>query len=266
MQTSVQNTTVILIISTSVILLIVGFVLIYAVIFQRRMLGNQQKIQQLETEKQEALLKAVLETQEFERGRLAQDLHDSVGQVLSAIKLNVRQLDKLSNVEPVNLPRQQELLKTTHELTEDCISEIRNIIRNILPPVLRDFGLASAIKDLAEKVQNSTDISVIYHQEGEDFRFRKENEMLIYRVVQELFNNAIKHSQGSQFKLDYLRNPDALSIIFEDNGIGFDPDQTGAGLGLKGMQSRVQLLKGDLKVYSKQNQGSRTEVIFRNLE
>lgn len=238
------------------VVMLLVFLFLFVIIYQRRMIKNQVELQQLEAEKQTGLLKAVFETQESERKRLSEDLHDSVGQVLSAIKLNLHRLDKVCGNETNALP----LLTDTRKLTDECIQEIRNIINNVLPPVLTDFGLTDALQQLALKVEKTTAIQVIFSKDDEMDRYRPETEVTLYRIVQELFGNAIKHSGASVIRLSLVRESEWLIISFGDNGTGFNKDAVKQGFGLKNLQSRVQLINGNIEMKSRPQEGTQTIV------
>lgn len=189
-------------------------------------------------------MKAVFDTQEGERSRLAEDLHDSVGQVLSAIKMNLHRLDKLQNQDTEETSNQQIILDNTKKLLDECLIEIRNIIKNILPPVLTDFGLSEALENLSNKVAQDTGIEVKFYSQKSNERYKKEIEIMIYRIVQELFNNAIKHAGASKIELALTNASNAIMLTFKDDGIGFNRDQVTHGLGLKNIESRIQLMEG----------------------
>jgi signal transduction histidine kinase len=256
--TDLSNQWVILV-GTLVVTILVVFIFLFLLLYQRRVLRYQADLQRLESEKQQALTRAVLETQEGERRRLAEDLHDSVGQVLSAVKMNMSRLEKQQSRLP-SPPDEayQEMFGATQAMVNDSIGEIRNIIRNILPPVLRDFGLVEAVRDLCGKIQHSTGIGVQFSYDGEPFRAKPESEVMLYRVVQELFNNALKHAKATELTVSLVRRGDQLTLTFADNGVGFDPARATNGLGLRGMESRIQLLKGELVVDSQPGHGTRT--------
>ena len=212
------------------------------------MIKFQLQLRKLQDEKQLQLLKAIFETQEGERGRLAEDLHDSVGQVLSAIKLNLHRLEKNQGKENEDFESRNAILEKTRQLLDDCLVEIRNIIRNILPPVLTDFGLPEALENLAVKVQQNTGIEVKFYPVKNLYRYEKETEVMMYRIVQELFNNAIKHSHASKIELNLARQNGNLVLTYVDNGLGFDRSKVKEGLGLKNIESRIQLMKGSFEM------------------
>jgi signal transduction histidine kinase len=219
------------------------------------MIKNQVVLRQLQDEKQIDLLNAVFETQESERKRLAEDLHDSVGQVLSAIKLNLHRLEKVNeNDSP------KTLLSDTRKLTDECIQEIRNIIHNVLPPVLTDFGLIDALQALCDKLDQSTDIKITFTKNLADERFPSEIELTLYRMAQELFGNAVKHSKATNIQLLISKDAGWLVMSFSDNGVGFDMDNIKHGFGIKNLQSRAQLINGKIHTYSKPQNGTLTTI------
>lgn len=237
-----------------VVVLITGL-FFFVIIYQRKMIKNQVQLRRLEDVQQQELLKAVIETQETERKRLAEDLHDSVGQVLSAIKLKLHRLDKLNEVEGVN-----ELLVDTRKLTDECIQEIRNIIHNVLPPVLTDFGLIDALKALCTKMDENTSIQVTFSKKLDDMRFPSQIELTLYRIAQELFGNAVKHSEATSIHVDLSKQGNTVVMSFRDNGKGFDIDSVKHGFGLKNLRSRASLINGKIDIYSKPSSGTVTTI------
>lgn len=243
----------VLIIGTLVVVVLIIFLFFFVIIYQRRMLKNQAELRSLHDARQTDLMNAVFETQESERKRLAEDLHDSVGQVLSAIKLNLHRLDKNCMNEVI-----QPLLMDTRRLADECIQEIRNIIQNVLPPILTDYGLLAAIEALCIKVEQNTCIKVKFTKNIVDKRFPHEIELALYRIAQELFGNAIKHSEASTINLAIGIDAGYLVMEFKDNGKGFDMGAVKHGFGLKNLQSRVQFINGEINTYSKAQSGAIT--------
>ena len=237
-----------------VVVLITGL-FFFVIIYQRKMIKNQVQLRRLEDVQQQELLKAVIETQETERKRLAEDLHDSVGQVLSAIKLKLHRLDKLNEVEGVNT-----LLMDTRKLTDECIQEIRNIIHNVLPPVLTDFGLIDALKALCTKMDENTAIQITFSKKLDDQRFSSEIELTLYRIAQELFGNAVKHSEATSIHVELSKQANTLVMSFRDNGKGFDIENVKHGFGLKNLRSRASLINGKIDIYSKHSSGTVTTI------
>lgn len=256
MQTTESDITEVLIIGTLVIVLLLVFLFLFVILYQRKKLKYQEEKRKTQAEMQSSFLQAVFEAQESERKRLSVDLHDSVGQVLSAIKLNLHRIDKFSS----HAENASTLLASTRKLTDECIQEIRNIIHNVLPAVLVDFGLADGLKNLCNHVQQNTGLKVNYSQNLNGERFKSEIEITLYRMMQELFGNAIKHAQASVIDVSLIKDADLIQLNFKDNGIGFDKEAVLRGFGLKNLQSRSQLINADIKTYSILGKGTQTTI------
>jgi len=248
-----NNIIPVLIIGTLVVVVLITGLFFFVIIYQRKMIKNQVALRRLEDERQQELLKAVIETQESERKRLAEDLHDSVGQVLSAIKLKLHKLDKQSD-------GKNEMLADTCKLTDECIQEIRNIIHNVLPPVLTDFGLIDALEALCNKMNSNTAIQVVFTKKLSPERFPSAIELTVYRIAQELFGNAVKHSDATSIHVELSKHGNALIMSFRDNGKGFNLDDVTQGFGIKNLHSRVQLINGKIDIYSKPLSGTITTI------
>jgi signal transduction histidine kinase len=255
LQAPENNIIPVLIIGTLVVVVLITGLFFFVIIYQRKMIKNQVQLRQLEDAQQQELLKAVIETQESERKRLAEDLHDSVGQVLSAIKLKLHRITKVNEVENAN-----ELLADTRKLTDECIQEIRNIIHNVLPPVLVDFGLIDALNALCTKMNDNTSIQITFTKKLNDERFPSEIELTLYRIAQELFGNAVKHSEATSIQVELAKQGHSLVMTFRDNGRGFNIDDVTHGFGLKNLRSRASLINGKIHIYSKPLSGTLTTI------
>lgn len=250
LQTSNADFIPVLLVGTLIMVILTTFIFLFVILYQRKMIKLQLALRKVQDEKQRQLMKAVFDTQEGERSRLAEDLHDSVGQVLSAIKMNLHRLDKLQQQQEQGTDNQQLILDNTKKLLDECLIEIRNIIKNVLPPVLTDFGLSEALENLSKKVAQDTGIEVVFYSQKSNERYKKEIEVMIYRIVQELFNNAIKHAGAGKIELSLTNFSNALILVFKDNGIGFDRAHITHGLGLKNIESRIQLMEGTFSLIS----------------
>jgi len=255
LQATGNNLIPVLIIGTLVVVILITCLFFFVIIYQRKMLKNQKELRTLHDQRQGDLMNAVFETQESERKRLAEDLHDSVGQVLSAIKLNMHRLDK-------NCISQssQPLLADTRRLIDESIQEIRNIIHNVLPPVLTDYGFLIALEALGNKVEQATRIKVRFEKKISDQRFPHEIELALYRIAQELFGNAIKHADATIIHLSVKQEGDFMVMEFKDNGVGFKLNEVKQGFGIKNLESRVQLINGEINIISKPSAGTFTTI------
>ncbi|MEO6188198.1 MAG: ATP-binding protein [Ginsengibacter sp.] len=222
--------------------------LVSVVVFhQRRVIKFNKQLQKLEEEKQQMLLKASIRFQEEERQRIAADLHDDAGPLLATARLYLN--ENLIHQEPAV---QLQSIFSAKQIIDDTIQLIRNISHSLMPPTLKNFGLESAIKDLFEKINGSGVInaSARFHDNRE--RLMQEQELLVFRIIQELVTNIIKHShagfihltQNVQGNFSYFRiHHDGKGILQQDfEKLNFDS----TGLGLKNIESRIKVLRGSI--------------------
>lgn len=243
--------------SIGMLLLAIAIVL-FMVFYQKKMIQEQVKRQQLELDHQSKMMQAVLDSQEMERRKLASDLHDSIGGMLSAIRMGVstlgRSLPNPASVDP------------TKKMLDDTISSVRQISRDLMPSTLEKFGLAQALRELCEKTQDTSFIQLNFNEEGTVPMMQKSEELMIFRVVQELVNNAIKHAQASQINVMIGLN-DSFYVSVEDNGIGFNIEaqrndrSIGKGLGLYSIENRANQLGGNL-AFAQRDKGSKITLTF----
>jgi signal transduction histidine kinase len=193
----------------------------------------------------------VIEAEEKERGRIAQELHDGLGQLLSTARLNVSGLE--DSVAADDKPYLEKSLK----IIDEACTEVRSISHNMMPSALIRLGLITAIKELADNVNASGKIKIEFSSDITQ-PLSKSLDITIYRIVQEVLNNMIRHSKANLIILNISRNNDALTIRIKDNGIGFDTQQLkhSKGIGWKNIFSRVSMLNGTIELDSKPAQGT----------
>lgn len=218
---------------------------------------REAEVQLLKQEQQNKIFSAMIEGQERERKRLAIDLHDGLGGRLSGISLNLSKLDK---DEPKKYPKRQ-LQKVMKDLN-DSLTELRTIARNMMPETLVKFGLQAALKDYCSSMTGK-DTKVTLQFYGSDKGIDLNQQVTMYRVIQELINNAIKHAKATEVLVQYMREGNQVNITVEDNGIGFKKEnliEKEGGLGLSNLRTRVAYLKGDLDFHSEENEGTTVNV------
>jgi two-component system, NarL family, sensor kinase len=241
-----------LVLVTPILLLLALGIVGFVVRYQRRLIQQQQEVQELHESAQQQALEAALLAQEEERRRIAADLHDGVGTTLAIVKLHLNTLN------------QPDLTQEATILLDQAINEVRRISRNLLPAALQKFGLSFALEALARTMPADGPTQVEVAQQGTPRRLDPKYELIVYRVVQELLGNGLRHAHASQIHITVDFGADFLALRYSDNGVGFDPtvpDQPplpGArtGLGLTNLRSRVGVLRGTLRHESAPGQGT----------
>jgi two-component system, NarL family, sensor kinase len=236
-------------------LLMAGALIVFVVFYQKRMIKEQLKRQALEFEYQQKMMQAELTSQEGERRRLAADLHDSIGGMLSTIRVGLTTMAR-------QLPDPQSM-EETKQMLDDTITSVRRISRDLMPSTLEKFGFIQAIKELCERFQATSKITIHFQEEHEIRPLEAQRELMVFRIVQELLNNAVKHAQATEIKVIIGIEEQQLYLSVEDNGIGFDADeqkndkQHGKGLGLFNIENRARLLGGVLLFQKGKAKGSK---------
>ena len=210
---------------------------------------NNQKIKDLENDVKINSMQSVIEGQELERERIAKDLHDSLGGLLSAIKLQFEKVRSDANIDGEDFNNAQGLLDT-------AVDEVRSISRNLQPGSLNDMGLVAAINDLVNRYVGGAypDIDFQHYNIPRDLDNMFATS--IYRIIQELLNNAIKYANANEIIIQLNREEDEIIISLEDDGVGFNTKSFEKGMGIENVQSRVKYLKGDLQIDSQENIGT----------
>ncbi|MDJ1484141.1 sensor histidine kinase [Cytophagaceae bacterium YF14B1] len=223
---------------------------------QQKELNYQQQLKETKQTQQIQLTQALMQGEEKERKRLATDLHDGLGGMLAGIKIN------LSRIAGNDGRSGSELDKILNQL-DVSTNELRRIARNMMPESLLQLGLESALRDMCDSM--TTDKTQISFEAFDiDTKLPKETQVNIYRIVQELLTNAIKHANASEIIVQCSQNESIFFITLEDNGQGFDPVAKGlkSGIGLTNIQNRVEYLKGKLDISSALSEGTTINIEF----
>lgn len=214
---------------------------------------NQSRIAELEKEKQLLASEAVIKGQDEERGRLARDLHDGLGGLLSGVKFSLTNMK--SNV--VLDGESALVFERSLDMLDHSISELRRVAHNMMPEVLVKFGLAEALKSYCDHLAESKIYKIDFQFIGIKDRLEKNTEIFIYRIIQELLNNISKHAQATHVLVQLAQQENELNITVEDNGKGMTNDITqSTGAGWANIRSRVDYLKGKLDIQSSPGQGT----------
>jgi two-component system NarL family sensor kinase len=244
----------------AVIALAAFLILIISLIFNQLRLNHRKKILEEKqvllnkvNQHQKELLNTALNAQEEERKRIAAELHDGLGGMLSTVKLN---LDTFTN--KIKLAEQREDLQQSVTMLDEVCSDLRTISHNMMPGVLLKLGLISATKDFTSKINSAGILKIQFESHGIKERLEENIEIALFRVIQEATNNMLKHANASRASIQFIGYEDSFTVMIEDNGKGFDVEQIKLkqGIGLKSIESRIAYLGGKVVVDSHPDKGT----------
>jgi signal transduction histidine kinase len=237
----------------SILVVMILLSLLVFSIYKRRQIKQKADVAAELARQKEIRSIAVIEAEEKERRRIAQDLHDGVGQILSAAKLNLSGLESKLKLQD---PEQSALLYNSLDLVNDSIKEVRVVSHNMMPNILIKLGLASAIREFISKMGAVANLRIDLEIIGLDERLDSTVETILYRVIQEAVSNIIKHAKANHISLQLIRHDRELTVMIEDNGVGFDRSAEFEGIGLKNITSRVEFLNGHVDFDTTPGQGT----------
>lgn len=245
--TNSSGVSFVLLLGTLGMLVLTVGLIIFIILHQKRVKRFNEKIQDMEKAQQRLLLNASIKLQEEERQRLAADLHDDAGPLLATARLylneNLVNQDKATQLQSIFQARQ---------IIDDTIQLVRNISHSLMPPTLKNFGLESAINDLFQKISGSGTINASSRFHEYKDRLKEEKELIVFRVVQELINNILKHSNSSFIHLTQNVHAGKFYLRIHHDGRGlvqadFEKlNKSNVGLGLKNITSRLRVVDGNI--------------------
>jgi len=238
--------------SFTVLVVLVLLWILYRVKHRNALIIKEKEIERLVRDKEMNAAVALLSGQEEERKRIAQEIHDGIGVLLSSASLYLSQLNTSSTKEEVVAA-----LQKAEEMIRQAADDVRKISHNMMPGVLSRFGLWDALEDLFEEVEEMGIVKVQYSRQGAKTRLAENTEVMVYRMMQELVNNTLKHAQASLIQANIQRTNTTLTILYKDNGVGFHQDNLPKekSLGLSGIYSRTEYLHGSINLKSAEGQG-----------
>ncbi len=248
-------------VSTLIMLTLVGFIIFFVMVYQRRLSKQRLHILEQEAVHRNKLIIASIETQEAERERIARDLHDEIGAMLSAIKMKVNQAKrKAKNNETLSGS-----LNETSDLLTESIQNVRRISHALLPPTLSTFGLAPTLKSHVENLQSPEGPKLTFIQTGTSRRLSESEELGLYRVGMEMIGNAIKHAEAYEVivKIQFESARITLSISDDGKGMNLETSKSASrGLGLKNIESRLLSVKGTWEFKSEPGYGTSIKIMI----
>lgn len=226
-------------------------------IYYRNKQRHKHELIQSQNLQEKLRFKAVVDSEEKERMRIAKDLHDGLGQMLSTAKLNISSLED-------NIVKDDEyLLQNSLKIIDEAVVEVRNISHNLMPTALMNYGLKEAIAEICRRVNESKKILIEFDSEKFENNLSKETEIIIFRITQEIINNMLKHSKAEKINIDLSISDNGLKLLIKDNGVGFNASEinNSKGIGWRNIYSRVSILNGEINVNSQEGKGTQIELI-----
>ncbi|HZL10553.1 MAG TPA: sensor histidine kinase [Prolixibacteraceae bacterium] len=201
-------------------------------------------------------LNAIIQTEEKERKRFAKDLHDGMGPLLSTVKMSVSSLAQMKHDDA-----SREIVENTELVINEAIKSLKEISDNLSPHILNNFGLLRALNNFSNKINVTKTIRINLKSNLKDERFDTNVEVVLYRVVCELINNTIKHAKAKKIDISLTKEDDYLTIVYEDDGKGFDVSKVieqpaTSGMGFSNIYSRINSLKGEINIESELKKGT----------
>lgn len=241
--------------------ILMGIVLILFFYFSRKKITQKElEKRDLEIQYQKDQLHAIIVTQEEERKRIAQDLHDDISSKLNIVSLNTHLLSAPNLTEAET----QEITENIISLTTKALENSRKIAHNLLPPVFEKFGLSAGVEELCAEFESSKSVKVFYKNEIDFDENDIDRHLHVFRILQEFMNNSLRHGKASEIKISFFDEQGVATCSYEDNGIGFDSQnsENQKGLGMKNIDSRISFLKGTIQTYSEINKGFAAKITF----
>ena len=251
-----MNDILILAVVTTVVFLVLAvFVISFMIFFQKKQLRNQQEKTVLKTAYDQEILKSQIEVQNQTLQHIGRELHDNIGQLLSVAKINLNVLEESNNSE-------HEYIKQTNEIISQSINDLRALTKSLDGDFLHDFGLEESISHELQRIRKTkrfeTEISVL----GTKRALGYEAEIVLFRIVQEVLNNALKHSKAKNIDIILHYFPSTFELSVKDNGNGFDLENVqpksieSSGAGLRNMHRRMELIGGKCTINSILGEGT----------
>jgi len=240
---------------------VIALVLVIILLFfasRKKIVNEKLEAQELKLKHKSDLIRYNIETQEKERHRIAEDLHDDVGSQLNLISLGLHRINKIEST------LDKEETEAILLITEGVIDRVRSLSHELLPPILEKFGLVAALEEVEFNYNKtkSIEINLKTNIDNEDPLFDNTDKLYLYRICQEIIQNSLKHGKAKVIRLSLLNQDGNVHLSIADDGIGFDTSELhlGKGMGLMNIENRVEMLGGTMSISSKLHEGSTFDI------
>ena len=244
-----------IIVVTIIFILLGAFLIIFLLIHKKKQEANREERQSLQAQFTQTLLQTQLEIQEQTLKNISQEIHDNIGQVLSLAKLNI---NTMNCDEPVAL---QEKISDSKHLISKAIQDLRDLSRSLNTDYVIEMGLLRSVEYELELIKRTGTLETVLHVEGKPYRLEQQQELILFRIVQEILHNIIKHAKATLIDVFAQFEPEAFTLTVTDNGVGFDAsrleaaDYTGFGLGIRNMHNRAKMINTNFTLNSTLDKG-----------
>jgi len=240
--------------------IITAILLLAGVIFIRKIFDFLDRIERLRKENESRVLNAIIRTEEKERKQFAKDMHDGLGPLLSSIKMS------LSSINDENFsPQDKRIFENSKLMIDESIRSLKEISNHLSPHILTNFGLVRALQNYAGKLNSLHSIKIDIKSTIGGYRYNYNIEVVIYRVITELITNTLKHAGASQITISIYNEEQALIVEYQDNGKGFDPDETlnklQGGMGYDNINTRLKSIMAQMELKSDYGEGVYVKIV-----
>ena len=253
----------ILLFSVVFLFFITLIIVVFVIKSRKRIFDGELEKKNLQIEFQNQILQKTILTQEEERKRIAQDLHDDIGSKLIAVSLNLHLLQSQKTPESAK----KEILENISAINNKAVETSRKIEHNLFPPVLEKFGLKAALEELTSDYNKTKSVEIKLNSKLSLNELSNTNQLQIFRIIQELINNSIKHGKSSQIDIDFEDDKSVNTCIYKDNGFGFNSKnlEKTKGLGFSNIENRIANIKGKYAIVSEIGKGFQINFTFTNV-
>jgi signal transduction histidine kinase len=247
-----QEDILITVIVASVFFVLIGsFLLLLVFVFFRRQRKNKQEKEEMQNRYERTLLKTQLEIQEQAFSYISQEIHDNIGQVLSLVRLNLNTLNSAAVTE--------EKIEETDDLLGKAIKDLRDLSHNLQNNRIHDIGIVESIRQLLFSLEKTGQYNTVFHSSDHFHILDANTDIILYRIIQEIINNIIKHANATEIGIEINSEPAMTSVKIRDNGVGFDTTavkSAGTGIGLQNISNRAKTINATVDIKSSAGKGT----------
>ncbi len=248
-----ENILIVIISATIILLLLVTFIVLFLFVYQKRVYRHKRQVQKMQEDFKQEMVNSKMELQEQVLNSVSEEIHDNLGQMLSVVKLNLAKLGRMASRDE----SETEVINELKGQISGVINDMRSISKTLSKDFVADFGLVESLKVELARIKRTGEIDTIFNTDGEDkLYFDGQSQIVLFRIAQELINNAIKHADAKQIRVEVIFSNESLRMTIADDGMGFDTEgiklknSITSGNGLRNMKNRVKIIGGVLHLKS----------------